>query len=133
MGLIGFVRWNGAVIHCSHKAPSFYRFVIMFNSGLGGFHSDVLSAEPTDDESKIRLIEEIKNRAKGSLSTKNYPEAIQLYSKGIELKSTDAILYANRSMCYLQMGNADSALQDAERAIEHDASYAKYVRSYLCI
>ncbi|CAE7536575.1 HOP3 [Symbiodinium microadriaticum] len=97
----------------------------MFNSGIGGFHSDVLAAEPADDESKSRLIEEIKNRAKGSLTTKNYPEAIQLYSKGIELRPTDAILYANRSMCYLQMGNADSALADGEKAIENDASYAK--------
>lgn len=99
----------------------------MFNSGLGGFHSDVLSAEPADEEGKSRLIEEIKNRAKGSLSTKNYPEAIQLYTKGIELRPSDAVLYANRSMCHLQMGNGNSALLDAESAIENDATYAKYV------
>jgi tetratricopeptide (TPR) repeat protein len=97
----------------------------MFNSGLGGFHSDVLSAEPADEEGKVRLVEEIKNRAKGSLTTKNYPEAIQLYTKGIELRPNDAILFANRSMCHLQMGKADLALADAESAIEQDSSYAK--------
>lgn len=97
----------------------------MFNGGLGGFHSDVLSAEPADDESRDRLIDEIKSRAKGSLTTKNYPEAIQLYSKGIELRPTDAILYANRSMCHLQMGNGDLALADGESSIKNDASYVK--------
>mmetsp|Transcript_21703 Transcript_21703/g.31584 ORF Transcript_21703/g.31584 Transcript_21703/m.31584 type:complete len:395 (-) Transcript_21703:80-1264(-) len=94
-------------------------------AGLGSFHSDVLNAEPADEEGKIRLVEEIKNRAKGSISSRNYPEAIQLYNKAIELKPCDAILYANRSMCHLQMSNGQDALSDAEKAIEYDNSYAK--------
>lgn len=70
-------------------------------------------------------MEEIKNRAKGSLTSKNYPEAIQLYSKGIEIKPNDSILFANRSMCFLSMGKNDEALSDAEQSVHYDPSYAK--------
>jgi hypothetical protein len=96
-----------------------------FGSGLGGVHSDVLNANPTEQSAKDRLVDEIKNRAKGSLTTKNYPEAIKLYSKAIEIRPNDAILFANRSMCYLGMSKCDDALSDAEAAIEFDPSYVK--------
>jgi tetratricopeptide (TPR) repeat protein len=96
-----------------------------FGNGLGGLHSDVLNANPTDQASKDRLIDEIKNRAKGSLTTKSYPEAVALYSKAIELRPDDAILYANRSMCQLNMSKTSEALNDAEKAIEFDPSYVK--------
>lgn len=97
----------------------------MFGNSIGSFHQDVLNAQPTDEQSILNLINEIKNRAKGSLNTKNYPEAIQLYSKGIEIKSNDSILYSNRSMCYLQIGKLNEALDDAEKSINYDNTYAK--------
>lgn len=96
-----------------------------FGNGIGNVHSDVLQANPTDQESKNRLIEEIKNRAKGSLTAHNYLEAVALYSKAIEVKSDDAILYANRSMCQLSMSKVSEALDDAEKAIEYDPTYVK--------
>mmetsp|Transcript_14700 Transcript_14700/g.15399 ORF Transcript_14700/g.15399 Transcript_14700/m.15399 type:complete len:193 (+) Transcript_14700:72-650(+) len=97
----------------------------MFGNSLGSFHQDVLTAQPTNEEGIINLINEIKNRSKGSLQNKNYPEAIQLYSKGIEIKSNDSILYSNRSMCYLQIGKYQEALNDAEKSIELDNLYPK--------
>lgn len=92
---------------------------------MGNPHGDVLSASPADQESKDRLVEEIKTRAKGSLASKNYPEAVTLYSKAIEIRPDDAILYANRSMCQVNMSKAAEALEDAEKAISLDASYVK--------
>lgn len=98
----------------------------MLSGGIaGGFHGDVLNANPTDEEGKKRLVEEIKSRAKGSITSKNYPEAVQLYGKAIELFPQDAIIHANRSMCYLSMNNADSALSDAKEATKLDPTYAK--------
>lgn len=64
-----------------------------FGNGIAGPHSDVLNATPTEEAAKDRLVTELKNRAKGSLTTKNYPEAIQLYSKAIEIRPDDAILF----------------------------------------
>lgn len=122
---------------------------------LGSYNQDVLTAEvfyssspylaafvlivcvplyyylvqPKDEESRVKLVEEIKNRAKGCVSGRNYPEAINLYTKGIELTASDAsaqsILYANRSMCELNMNRAAGAIKDAEEAIKLDANYIK--------
>jgi tetratricopeptide (TPR) repeat protein len=98
----------------------------MFGGGpVLGPHADVLSAEPEDEKSKQNLLDELKRRAKASLGCKNYPEAIQLYSKGLELFPSDAILYANRSMCHLNMKKYDLALNDGAKATELDMNYAK--------
>ena len=96
------------------------------NSGLpGGIHGDVLNASPTEPDEVARLVEEIKGRAKNSIKYGNFPESIQLYTKAIELLPTNAILYANRSMCHCTMGSTESAVKDAEKATELDPSYPK--------
>lgn len=106
--------------------------MMMGSSGLpGGFHQDVLGAEPTDASGKRNLAEECKRRAKGSLASKNYPEAISLYSKAAEVMTGEgdnsyvAILYANMSMCKLNMGKAEEAASDADKAIDLDSTYVK--------
>ena len=105
--------------------------------GLGSFHSDVLSAEPSDLESAVRLTTEIKSRAVSSIKQGNFPEAIALYAKAIEVNSSEfakasadngntlSILLANRSMCHLKMGSNASALEDASAAIDKDSTYVK--------
>jgi hypothetical protein len=107
----------------------------MFNSGIGGYHSDVLNASvPEDEEGRARLVEELKSRAKGSVKSKNYPEAIQLYSKGIEILPDNAILFANRSMCHLGMGSTKEALEDADKALGLDPAYIKaYYRKAMAL
>lgn len=107
----------------------------MFNSdnNVGNFHSDVLEAVPETLDSAVKLIEEIKNRAKGCITSSNYPGAIRLYSKGIEICllhtsipiSSQAILYSNRSMCHEKMSNGDQAISDADLSIQLDSAYNK--------
>jgi tetratricopeptide (TPR) repeat protein len=103
----------------------------MFGSGIvGSFNDDVLNARPSSPEDALKLIDEIKSRAKASIGTRNYPEAIRLYTKAIEVcpcndTNAKSILLSNRSMCFLNMGNKDHALQDAEEAIAVDPTYPK--------
>ena len=83
-----------------------------------------------DDVSRANLVEEIKNRAKGCITVKNYPEAVRLYAKAIEVNpSADteglSILYANRSMCQLGLNEASEALADADASLAKNASYVK--------
>jgi hypothetical protein len=111
----------------------------MFSSdnSIGGFHNDVLDAVPIDDESSLKLIEEIKNRAKGSISSQNYPVAITLYSKAIDIcppnsQGARAILLSNRSLCHFSMSNIDSAIDDADNSILADSSYLKVRLSFFC-
>lgn len=54
-----------------------------------------------------------------------FDEAINLYSKAIELHPDNAVLYANRSIANLRMENFGYALADASKAIEVDKMYIK--------
>ena len=103
----------------------------MFN-GNGGLsiHGDVLNASPEGEESKRGLVEELKRRAKSSMSNRNFPEAVALYTKAIEVcpsedKNALAILYANRSLANLSMSANTAALDDANQSISVDATYLK--------
>ena len=58
-------------------------------------------------------------------------QAIELYSKAIELNPTNAVYYANRSISHLRLENYGYALADASRAIETDKTYLKaYYRCF---
>jgi tetratricopeptide (TPR) repeat protein len=104
----------------------------MFGQGHSGLsiHSDVLNAEPVDDDSKLRLIDEIKRRAVASMKSKNYPEAIALYTKAVEIcpdsqANAKAILFSNRSAARAGMANFAQAVDDANESIATDPSYLK--------
>jgi tetratricopeptide (TPR) repeat protein len=94
-------------------------------------YSRSLCAQPTTPENKLKLVEEIKSRAKGCIGSRSFPVAIQLYTKAIDVLAdgTDlaasAILRANRSMCYLSINNAALALEDASEAGKLDPTYIK--------
>lgn len=93
-------------------------------------HSDVLGASPVEQKEKEQLVEEIKSRAKNSIKYGNFPEAIQLYSKAIEILPDNSILYANRSMCHLTMGTCPEAVVDARKSTELDPSVSRFFVSF---
>lgn len=102
----------------------------MFGSSVGSIHSDLLEALPDSDEQRANLVEEVKRRAKGSIQQRNFPEAIQLYTKAIEvIPAIDnygkSILFSNRSLCHHNMNNFTSALEDADESIASDSTYVK--------
>eukprot|EP01038_Epipyxis_sp_PR26KG_P006624 gene6624-9093_t len=111
----------------------------MFENGYDfGYHSDVLEANPTSPDAVQQLVAEIKNRAKGCITTRNFPVAIQLYTKACELTSDDlpacSIIHANRSMCHISMNQPDKALSDANKSIEMDPNYIKaYYRKAMAL
>lgn len=97
-----------------------------------GYHSDVLSADPQDNESKLRLVEELKSRAKSDISNKNFPTACALYRKALEIfprggnsAAELAILHANLSMVQSNMTLFDEALVNADEAVKLDPTYTK--------
>jgi len=93
-------------------------------------HADVMGEEPTDEGAKLRLIEEVKNRAKGAFSQKDMPSAEMLYSKAISLQESipgkiEAALYSNRSMVRLNLNKVEESLADAKKCIEIDPKFVK--------
>lgn len=100
------------------------------NPYSGNRHADVLNEEPTDDAAKVRLVEEVKNRAKGAFQQKDMPSAELLYGKAITLLSTmpgkeEATLYSNRSMVRLNLNKVEESLEDAKKCLSIDPAFVK--------
>ncbi|CAK0823710.1 unnamed protein product, partial [Prorocentrum cordatum] len=93
-------------------------------------HADVLHEEPPDEAGKLRLVAEVKNRAKGAFAQKDMPSAELLYGKAISVLESlpdkrEAALYSNRSMVRLNLNKVEEALADANKCIEVDPTFVK--------
>ena len=106
--------------YCNHFAT----MSGMGGSPFGSAHQDVLGQTPTDPESKQRLVDEIKDRARKAFARRDMPVCEALYSKALKVLP-DAPLYSNRSAVRLALGRFDDAFEDATKATEADSSYAK--------
>ena len=72
---------------------------------------------------------EWKDKGNSLVKEKKYKEALDCYSKAIELDPNDPILYSNRSAMHLNLSEFDEAINDAEKAISLKPDYAKaYLR-----
>lgn len=54
-----------------------------------------------------------------------YKKALESYSLALELKPTDKFCLVARSKCHLQLGDSESALRDAESALEEDKEFTR--------
>lgn len=95
-----------------------------------GRHSDVLNAVATDEESLVRLVEELKRRGNTAFQQKAFEEAEALYSKAIEVNGSNPlknqhIFFANRSASRNSMGKTQLALDDAAACVALEPTYAK--------
>ena len=72
---------------------------------------------------------EWKEKGNALVKEKKYQEALDCYSKSIEIDPSDPILYSNRSAMYNNLGKYDEAIKDADKAIELNPAYGKaYIR-----
>jgi tetratricopeptide (TPR) repeat protein len=92
---------------------------------LGSPHRDVLEATPDTDESKDRLVEELKSRAKAAVGTKDWMNASLLYQKAITMVPNEATLHSNLSLCQYNMGDFGKACDSATQAVATDAKFVK--------
>ncbi|KAL6653166.1 hypothetical protein ACP70R_012091 [Stipagrostis hirtigluma subsp. patula] len=56
-----------------------------------------------------------KSNGKKAFANEDYRAGAYFYSKAIGIDQHDATLFANRSLCYLRMGEGEKALNDAEQ------------------
>ncbi|KAF9105990.1 Hsp90 cochaperone [Mortierella sp. AM989] len=69
--------------------------------------------------------EEFKAEGNKAFLAKDYPTAIDHFSKAIELDPTNHVLYSNRSACYASQKNYEKALEDGEKTVELKPDWAK--------
>ncbi|CAI8014327.1 Serine/threonine-protein phosphatase 5, partial [Geodia barretti] len=69
--------------------------------------------------------ETMKNKANEFFKSQRYQEAIEWYSKAIDLDPSIAVYYGNRSFAHLKMESYGYALSDATTALDIDRTYIK--------
>ncbi len=67
----------------------------------------------------------LKEQGNVALASENYSEAIDIYTKAIQLDDKNHVLYSNRSAAYVKAGKYEEALEDANKTIELNPTWAK--------
>lgn len=99
-----------------------------FVAGLHFSHRRTFRALPNHNNNQM---DAAGWKAKGNeaFSAKNFPEAIECFSKAIELDASNHVLYSNRSASYASLNKYEEALTDAEKCVSLNPQWAKgYIR-----
>lgn len=70
-------------------------------------------------EDSIKALE-FKNEGNAHIKKQEYPAAIDLYTKAIELDATQSIYFSNRALAHLKLDNFQSSLSDCDTALALD-------------
>lgn len=82
--------------------------------------------------SNIEEATKYKNLGNECFSAKKYEEAIQHFSKAIELNPNDHVFFSNRSACFASLEQYEKALEDATRCVTLKPDWSKgYTRKGL--
>lgn len=67
----------------------------------------------------------MKLKGNECLAKKDFAQAIEWYTRGIELEPTNHVLYSNRSAAYLSSKNNEKALADGDKCIQLNPAWDK--------
>lgn len=73
--------------------------------------------------SNVEKALEFKALGNEAFKNKQYQEAIKYFNQAIECNSNDHVLFSNRSGSYLNSGNYQKALEDAETCVKYIVFY----------
>ena len=68
---------------------------------------------------------EYKQQGNEAFKNKDFSKAVEYFTKAIELKPQDHILYSNRSGAYTGLSNYEQALEDANSCLTYDSKFIK--------
>ena len=90
------------------------------SSGSSGSTPRPLGPTPTSPEA-----ESFKSQGNAAMQQKDYPKAIDLYTKAIDFSPTNPIYLSNRAAAYSASTKYNEAVADAELAVSADPKYTK--------
>ena len=82
---------------------------------------------PDPEEPDEGAAAEQKRKGDIAFVGKRYQEALQAYTQSLRHKTSNHVVWANRSAVYLRLNKAQAALEDARRARTLDETYTKVV------
>nr|XP_023017126.1 small glutamine-rich tetratricopeptide repeat-containing protein alpha [Leptinotarsa decemlineata] len=99
-------------------------------SSLGKDKVDLLSLIPFNKklvvtEEAAKEAEESKNKGNAYMKNSSYNEALEEYTRAIQLNPTNAVYYCNRAAAYSRLEKHLEAIKDCQIAITLDPNYGK--------
>jgi len=79
---------------------------------------------PVSQEDKDEA-EKLKTEGNNLMRTEKFSEALQMYTKAIEIDGSNPVFYCNRAAAHSKMDNHGQAVEDCQRAVDMDPSYSK--------
>ena len=77
---------------------------------------------------------QLKVQGNESLKSRKFEEALNYYSKAIEVDPSNAILYTNRAQTYIKLESYGFAIRDCDEALKQDPDSVKaYYRKGICL
>nr|ABD60989.1 Hsp70/Hsp90 organizing protein-like protein [Glossina morsitans morsitans] len=73
----------------------------------------------------MERVNELKEKGNQALNAEKYQEAIEAYTEAILLDDKNHVLFSNRSAAYAKAGKFSEALEDAEKTIALNPTWAK--------
>jgi len=67
----------------------------------------------------------LKTEGNNLMRTEKFVDALEMYSKAIELDGSNPVFYCNRAAAHSKMNNHHLAIEDCQRAIDMDPTYSK--------
>ena len=98
-------------------------FKLQINT-LADLVSGIISYYKSFLMSNQQLALEFKTKGNEAFKAKKWQEAIEFFTKAIEYNPNDHVFYSNRSGSYLNNGQYQQALQDAEACIKYCCNYS---------
>jgi len=94
--------------------------------------SEKASRGPTEEQKQFaasvenkRSAEDARYRGNEYMKAREYQEAINAYSRSLELNPDEAATYCNRAMAYLRVKNYARCIEDANQTLSMEPDYVK--------
>ncbi|XP_015768883.1 PREDICTED: uncharacterized protein LOC107347465 isoform X2 [Acropora digitifera] len=98
------------ISHCMRQPPT----------DCGSIHEG--NTSQMEKEKEANYLREQGNR---EVKNNRFTEALNLYSKAIDLSTGDYRLFSNRSLCYLKLGDPQKALEDCDKCLSLKSNFPK--------
>ncbi|KAK3082593.1 hypothetical protein FSP39_000037 [Pinctada imbricata] len=79
----------------------------------------------SENQELVGTFETLRDEGEHFVHVKNYAKAIESFTRALDMNPGDRNCLVTRSKCWLQLGNAENSLTDAEEALVEDKNFIR--------